>query len=430
MKLTNDVQAALLLTSRFAGMSRTDVQPLTTVEWNRLRKWLRDRSMELGDLLVNDPSEMLRDWNDPQCQGDRIQRLLNRGMALGLELEKWQRAGLWVLARSEPNYPRRLKEHLKTKSSPIIFGCGNVQLLESGGVAVVGSRNASPEDEKFALSLGRNLALSGKTVISGGARGIDQAAMIGAIEAGGTVIGVLADGLLKASINQKYRQALHRSDMVLVSPFHPEAGFNVGNAMARNKYIYCLSDRAVAVHSGTKGGTWNGAVENMKNFWVPLWVKQTTDTKAANGMLVERGAKWLPENLLEDDLRNLNNWLADDTTNPQKPMALFAGEESQAVCNEPQDTSIISEINKENVGVGNVWAERSPYELFCLKLRRLLASGGMHPQEIREQVGLTDAQLKIWLKQAVETGLIIKQNKPLKYALPKTKDCTQGKLFE
>ena len=59
-------------------------------------------------------------------------------------------AVFWVVARSEPDYPTPLKERLKHLSSPILFGCGNVELLETGGIAVVGSRNTRVEDEKFA----------------------------------------------------------------------------------------------------------------------------------------------------------------------------------------------------------------------------------------------------------------------------------------
>ncbi len=316
--MTNNVQAALLLTARLAGMSGTDAQPLTTGEWNRLLVWLRDRGMKSGDLLVDDPLKVLHDWDDPHLLRDRIQRLLNRGMALSLALEKWQRAGIWIKARSELDYPGRLKGRLKGLSSPILYGCGNSKLLETGGIAIVGSRNASAEDEKFALSLGDTLARSGKSVVSGAARGIDQAAMLGAIGAGGTVIGVLADSLLKMSVSQKYRQALHRQDLALVSPFHPEAGFTAGSAMARNKYIYCLSDCVVAVHSGKSGGTWNGAVENLKNRWVPLWVKRTTDRDAGNGELVRRGAMWLPERLLDDDLQAFHGWLPAEGKEPPK----------------------------------------------------------------------------------------------------------------
>ena len=57
----------------------------------------------------------------------------------------------------------------------------------------------------------------------------------------GAVIGVMADSLLKAATSAKWRRGLMDGHVVLVSPFYPEAGFNAGNAMARNKYIYCLA---------------------------------------------------------------------------------------------------------------------------------------------------------------------------------------------
>lgn len=39
--------------------------------------------------------------------------ILGRGMALALAMERWSRGGLWVISRGDPEYPRRLKRHLK-----------------------------------------------------------------------------------------------------------------------------------------------------------------------------------------------------------------------------------------------------------------------------------------------------------------------------
>ncbi len=116
--------------------------------------------------------------------------------------------------------------------------------------------------------------------------------MLGSLQAEGQAIGVLADSLLIAATAQKWRKGLMNNDLVLISPFYPEAGFSVGNAMARNKYIYCLSEAAVIVHSWKKGGTWAGAIENLKKHWVPAWVKPTTDHNAGNAEIVVQGANW------------------------------------------------------------------------------------------------------------------------------------------
>ena len=56
--------------------------------------------------------------------------------------------------------------------------------------------------------------------------------MLGALESQGTAVGVLADSLLRAATSAKYRRGLMGKNLVLVSPFSPEAQFNVGNAMA------------------------------------------------------------------------------------------------------------------------------------------------------------------------------------------------------
>ena len=157
----------------------------------------------------------------------------------------------------------------------------------------MGSRNTSESDLEYSRKLGAMAAADGETIVSGGARGVDEAAMLSALEVEGTVIGALANGLLRASSSAKYRRHLMDNNLVLISPFYPDAGFNVGNAMARNKYIYSLADAAMVVHSGASGGIWTGAKENLKKQWVPLWVKQTDDRAAGNAAIVEAGGNWV-----------------------------------------------------------------------------------------------------------------------------------------
>ena len=122
--------------------------------------------------------------------------------------------------------------------------------------------------------------------------------MLSALENEGTAIGVVAESLMRAATSAKYRKFLRSRDLALVTPFNPEAGFSVGNAMARNRYIYCLADAAVVVSSKTnRGGTWNGALKGLKAAWIPLWVNRTESEKSGNASLVQNGARWMPDNL-------------------------------------------------------------------------------------------------------------------------------------
>lgn len=319
MKLDSHTQAVVLLTVSFGTPEGSTAKPLSPKEWARLAAWLRDRKLDASALLKGDLKNELSGWMDRSITLSRLESLLDRGGAFGLSLERWQRTGLWIVTQSDPEYPGQLKRRLRLESPPVLFGCGNKMLLPRGGIAVAGSRNAGREDLTFARRVGAAAARQGFSIVSGGARGVDQSAMLGTLENEGTGVGVLADNLIRAATSAKYRKFLVSRDLVLVTPFNPEAGFNVGNAMRRNRYIYCLSEAGIVVSSTpNRGGTWNGALENLKAAWVPLWVKRTDDRKSGNASLVERGARWIP-----DKLETLENLIRDSTSVSDAAPRLF-----------------------------------------------------------------------------------------------------------
>ena len=136
------------------------------------------------------------------------------------------------------------------------------RLLQAGGLAVVGSRDASEEDIEFARSVAAACASQNIPVISGGARGVDLEAMAAGFEAGGKAVGVLPDSLARNAVSARYREGLVSGRLVLVSPYDPDARWFAFTAMERNKVIYALSDAALVVSSAAEnGGTWAGAVE-------------------------------------------------------------------------------------------------------------------------------------------------------------------------
>ncbi len=318
MGVDTHTQAVLLLTAHLNEASKANVSPLTLKQWGRFARWLHGKGKRPEDLLeASDPASVLHGWHDPEVTHDRVNRLLGRAAALGVLLERWERAGLWVLARSHPDYPSRLKMRLKENAPPFLIGCGNAGILRSPMIAVVGSRDASEEDLRFAWEFGRKVAEEKHVVVSGGARGVDETAMLGCIDAGGRAVGILADNLLRAVTSTKYRDALATDRIVLMTPFNPEAGFNVGNAMARNKYVYCCADAALIVASGYGGGgTWFGAVAALKDKWVPVWVRTGPHSPIGNAELVRKGAYDLGDRLPHPhDLRNTTGVRPDSQGN-------------------------------------------------------------------------------------------------------------------
>ena len=130
-------------------------------------------------------------------------------------------------------------------------------------------------------------------IVSGAARGIDQAAMSGALEAGGKVTGVLADSLERSVMKRENRNRLLEGQLILISPFDPSAGFNAGHAMQRNKLIYALADAALVVNAEiNKGGTWAGATEQLEKLRLtPVYVRSSGGASRALDALKIKGAK-------------------------------------------------------------------------------------------------------------------------------------------
>jgi DNA processing protein len=149
----------------------------------------------------------------------------------------------------------------------------------------------------YTMAVGRLVARAGRTLISGGAKGIDQAAMRGALEAGGKASGVLADSLERTIMNREHRNLLLGGQLVLISPYDPSAGFNVGHAMQRNKLIYALADASLVVSSDlNKGGTWAGASEQLDELkFVPVFVRSTGEPSPGLDALRSKGAHPWPD---------------------------------------------------------------------------------------------------------------------------------------
>lgn len=301
-------QATLLLTARIAASSPDETLPLDVREWNALARWLAAKGLAPEDLVQGDAGAVLDGWDDRRIGKDRLLGLLGRGHALAMVLERWLGTGLWIVGRSDPEYPVRLRERMKESAPPLLFGYGEVRHFRNKGVAIVGSRDAPAQDLQLAEDLGRAVSEAGYNVVSGGARGVDDRAATGAFSAEGTVVAVVADSLVKNASKKQYRDRLLRGDLVLTTPYSPEAGFSSGNAMGRNRLIYCLADAAVVVSSANgSGGTFGGGANNLRSGWVPLWVAPTDDPASGNPALVEAGAGWLPSR--EDlDIDPLFQW--------------------------------------------------------------------------------------------------------------------------
>jgi predicted Rossmann fold nucleotide-binding protein DprA/Smf involved in DNA uptake len=421
--MSESAKVILLLCGHLGGPS--DADPLDQRGYNQVVRWLLDHKLRPADLLSPEHTPELARGTGLDEQ--RLSSLLKRGVKLGFAVEKWNQSGIWVLCRSDPDYPARFKTHLKEKAPPVLFGTGERSLLAGGGLAVVGSRNVDAEGEVFAREVAAWCARGGLPVVSGGAKGVDQIAMSSALEAGGTVVGILADTLLKRSVSSDARYALSDGRLLLLSPYHPEAGFNVGNAMGRNKLIYALADYGLVVSADhNKGGTWEGATEELKRTPSrPVFVRLTGCIPKGNQKLVELGAIAFPSfHNNKNPAELLSSAAIAWSHKPQaSELPLFdhvktAPRKPSEVCETPPVTT---QIQTEHVASSKPDRDSPatvvPESIYAAVLPVLIAAldKPLSVEEIASRLDESKAPMQKWLKRAVEEKKIRKLNKPVRY---------------
>ncbi|CCF83385.1 Rossmann fold nucleotide-binding protein involved in DNA uptake-like protein (fragment) [Nitrolancea hollandica Lb] len=307
--LSPDTQVTLLLCGRLGQPASEDAPPLTPSEYHRLTEWLESQGSRPARLLEPGGLDLLPDEAGFAVDRDRIAALLERGGSLALAVESWANRGIWVLGRGDNAYPERLRRRLGRQAPLLLYGAGNLDLLQGGGLAVAGSRDADAGAIDFTRRIAGACAGEDIPIIAGGARGVDAEAISSAIVEGGRAVGVLADSLARAITARRYRDHLRDGALTLASPFDPAAGFNVGNAMSRNKIIYALGDWSlVTACVARSGGTWAGAVENLKSRWSPLFVRAGDVMPEGNRLLIDGGGIALDPTILDQPV-GLRGWL-------------------------------------------------------------------------------------------------------------------------
>lgn len=319
LPISEQTKAILLLTSPLiVGKPQRDgPKILTPTEYNKLAARLIELKRQPVDLLGNERDELVHNLANT-LDSERLFHLLDRGLLMSQAIDQWQSRGIWIVSRADATYPRRLKAKLKQQAPPIIFGCGEPNLLEQRGLGIVGSRKVDDAISEFVENAARLASNSGYSVVSGGARGVDQIAMSTALDVEGTVVGALAENLNKAVVASNYREAIKSHSMVLISAVDPNAGFSVGNAMARNKIIYALSDAGLVANADyEKGGTWTGAIEQIKRFkCCPIYVRTSTRTPKGNQALIDRGGLPWPNPVNRDAFCKLIEQGLTNSVNP------------------------------------------------------------------------------------------------------------------
>ncbi len=312
MRRSDDALATIALASRLCA---DDQQPLRASEFWKLMAKPDSRPSEL---LGVSASELAMEDRVSGVLAERLVALLGRATSLAFEIERLQHSGIQTLTPFDEHYPKCWMQRLGPKAPPLLYAAGPVELLDSAGLGVVGSRDVSPPGAEVAVEAAKCASRHGIPLVSGGARGVDQLAMNSAFDSGGAVVGLLADSLSRKLAKSDVRTAIHNGQALICTPYNPDAGFSAGNAMGRNKLIYAQSTLTLVVATDKgKGGTWSGATEALDHQFGRVAVWRGLGEGEGNEGLERRGAVPI------SDLDDLGHLLDDgdaDTTPDASPL--------------------------------------------------------------------------------------------------------------
>lgn len=196
-----------------------------------------------------------------------------------------------------------------------LYYCGTLPQQRQISVAIVGSRKPTSYGKEVTAMLARDLARRGVVIVSGLALGIDAIAHKAALDANGTTIAVLANGLHKIypHTNRALGERIIANNGVILTEYEQGIEPLPYNFLARNRIVSGLSDAVIIVEAASRSGTLNTAMHALEQgrevFAVPGNI--TSPLSAGCNALLRQGAT--PVTSAEDILNVIAPSAAADT---------------------------------------------------------------------------------------------------------------------
>ncbi|MBT4884734.1 MAG: DNA-protecting protein DprA [Legionellales bacterium] len=197
-----------------------------------------------------------------------------------------------IVCYDDNHYPPALRQ---IACPPLILFCqGNLELLKTNSIAIVGSRKSSCNGNKTALSFAKSLSSLGITIVSGLAKGIDSYAAIAALESYGSTIAVLGTGpdIIYPRENKSLYEKIRKQGLI-VTEFFPKTEPRPHHFPRRNRIISALTLGTCIIEANIKSGsliTARFALEQNKEvFAIPGPITQANSS--GTHMLIQQGAK-------------------------------------------------------------------------------------------------------------------------------------------
>lgn len=218
-----------------------------------------ETAMRIREMLGSESAVLEANRGDLQVSGltpraiKRLNRCLKEGCHLR-ERDEAEKRGIKTCFYGMPGFPDRL---IDIPDAPLLlFIRGAIPMDPSVALAVVGSRRCTPEGRRTAWKLASEMAEKGIPIVSGMARGIDEAAIRGCVSSKGSPVGVLGCGLDVIYPSESAGLFQETGELgALVSEFPLGTPPLKQNFPRRNRIISGLADGLLVVEASKKSGS-------------------------------------------------------------------------------------------------------------------------------------------------------------------------------
>ena len=268
------------------------------------------KAIEDKGLIVNDMVELatlMGSMKEKAIQKVTLENLNDAYRCAGRIVEASEAAGIKYLGYFDDEFPDMLRNTINEdgKQDPplIIWYRGDLSLTKLPGLAVIGTREATPEGIAGGEFLSGQFAMRGFNIVSGLAVGCDTCGHNGALKVGGKTTAILANGLDHDSIyppeNQDLAERIVENGGLLLSEYRIGSTVNRYNLVARDRLQAGLAMATLVIQTGERGGTMHAAKTTLKankSLYTMLYKDPATNNHErclGNALLVKQGARYV-----------------------------------------------------------------------------------------------------------------------------------------
>ena len=237
--------------------------PLSALKF--IEKNKEDPFRKINELKIKEIEKHLEFLNKQQGiiirnvkeKAQRIQNLIKEDIfdKIQEEIKEWKKRKIKFMGFFDEDYPKRLKE---IKDAPkVIFYKGNFNFSIEKSISIVGTRNPTEYGLSLAYKISQRFAELGFKIVNGFAKGIDTAAIKGAISVGEKVIGVLGSGLLHPYPKENvelFNEIIEEDKGIFISEQLPDNSITKASLATRNRISSALSLGNLFIEGGRKSG--------------------------------------------------------------------------------------------------------------------------------------------------------------------------------